>query len=72
MRLPREPESFFVNLEPLGLSRGMGAWLSHGIPTRDGTGVLCIARQILNHWTTRKVPTCRLAKRIGSHPAHPP
>ena len=50
----------------------MGAWLSHGIPTRDGTGVLHIAREILNHWTTRKVPTCRLAKRTGSHPAHPP
>lgn len=25
-------------------------------PTRDGTSVHCIARQILNHWTTRKVP----------------
>ena len=71
-RLPREPESFFINLEALGLSRGMGAWLSHGIPTRDGTGVLRIAREILNHWTIRKVPTCRLAKRTGSHPAHPP
>ena len=25
-------------------------------PTRDGTCVLCIARQILNHWTTKEVP----------------
>ena len=25
--------------------------------TRDRTCVLCIGRQILNHWTTREVPT---------------
>ena len=25
-------------------------------PTRDRTGIPCIARRILNHWTTRKVP----------------
>ena len=25
-------------------------------PTRDRTRVLCIGRQILNHWTTREVP----------------
>ena len=25
--------------------------------TRDRTHVLCIARQILNHWITREVPT---------------
>ena len=24
--------------------------------TRDGTHVCCIARQILNYWTTRKAP----------------
>ena len=24
--------------------------------TRDETGVPCIARQILNHWTTREAP----------------
>ena len=24
--------------------------------TRDGSGVSCIARQILNHWTTREAP----------------
>ena len=26
-------------------------------PTRDRTQILCIARQILNHWTTKDVPT---------------
>ena len=26
--------------------------------TRDRTCVLCIGRQILNHWTTREVPSC--------------
>ena len=25
-------------------------------PTRDQTHVLCIARRILNHWTTKEVP----------------
>ena len=28
--------------------------------TRDQTRVLCIARQILNHWTTREVPYARV------------
>ena len=26
-------------------------------PTRDWTHILCIARQILNHWTTKEVPS---------------
>ena len=28
----------------------------HGSPTRGGTHVPCIGRQILNHWSTREVP----------------
>ena len=40
-----------------------GAYLLHGTwvlssLTRDGTHVPCIARQMLNHWTTREVPHC--------------
>ena len=27
-----------------------------GSPTRGGTHVPCIGRQILNHWSTREVP----------------
>ena len=35
---------------------GLAAWWHDGSsPTRDETGVSCIARQILNHWTTREV-----------------
>ena len=26
--------------------------------TRDRTHIPCIAKQILNHWTTREVPSC--------------
>ena len=42
-------------------SRGAQAQLLRGMwdlssPTRDRTGILYIARRILNHWTTRKVP----------------
>ena len=37
------------------LPRGM--W-DLSFPTRDQTGIPCIARPILNHWTTREVPTC--------------
>ena len=38
------------------------AWLPHGMwdlssPTRDRTHVPCIGRWILNHWTTRGVPS---------------
>ena len=46
-----------------GLSScGTWAWLPRGMwdlssPTRDQTGVPCIARQVLNHWTTREVPS---------------
>ena len=29
---------------------------SYSSPTRDRTHSLCIARQILNHWTTREIP----------------
>jgi len=32
-----------------------GLW-DLGSPTRDWTNVLCIAKWILNHWTTREVP----------------
>ena len=32
-------------------------------PTRDQTLVPCIARQILNHWTTREAPTLVIIKR---------
>ena len=42
------------------------AWFFQGIwnlssLTRNWTYVLCIGRQILNHWTTRKVPLCHSA-----------
>ena len=34
----------------------LGLWdLSY--PTRDQTLIPCIARQVLNHWTTREVPS---------------
>ena len=41
------------------------AWFFQGIwnlssLTRNWTYVLCIGRQILNHWTTRKVPSVQL------------
>ena len=29
---------------------------------RDPTGVTCITKQILNHWTTRKASVCRFTK----------
>ena len=29
-------------------------------PTRDQTGISCIRRQILNHWTTRESPPSHL------------
>ena len=58
----------FLNLIVWGLS--CGTWdLQHGsqaqlpgglwdlsFQTRDQTHIPCIARQILNHWTTREVP----------------
>ena len=31
-------------------------WHVGSSPTRDGSGVSYIARQILNHWTTREAP----------------
>ena len=31
-------------------------WHVRSSGTRDETGVPCIARQILNHWTTREAP----------------
>ena len=42
-------------------SRGAQAYLPQGIwdlsyLIRDLTGVLCIARQILNHWNDREIP----------------
>ena len=40
-------------------------WYSGSSWTRDRTGVSCITRQILNHWTTREAPsTC--SERISS------
>ena len=43
-------------------SCGVQACLLHGVgnlssPTGDGTDVPSIAGQILNHWTTKEVPT---------------
>ena len=39
-------------------SRACG--LSTLTPTKDHTHIPCIARQILNHWTTREVLKCLL------------
>ena len=38
--------------------------------TRDGTHVPCIARWVINHWTSRKVPSCSLSC-LGSSLGHP-
>ena len=38
-------------------------------PTRDRTWVPCIARRILNHWTTRKVSVDTIMKLVRQHPA---
>ena len=35
---------------------GCSMWDS-SFPTRDQTPAPCVARQILNHWTTREVPS---------------
>ena len=53
----------YSNCNELGL-----LWLCHmalvalrhvgSFQARDQTGVPCIARQILNHWTTREAPRC--------------
>ena len=43
-------------LQPTGLVAQNGMW-DLSSPTRDWTRVACIARQIPNHWTTRKVPS---------------
>ena len=32
-------------------------------PTKDQTHILCIGRRILNHWTTREVPTSNCKRR---------
>ena len=44
------------------------AELPHGMwdlssPTGDPTGVPCIGRWILNHWTAREVPRCIFKER---------
>ena len=49
--------------EALGLSSACGTL--HGVwdlssLTKDQTGVPCIARWSLNHWTTREVPSFHL------------
>ena len=36
-------------------------------PTRDQTCIPCIGRQILNHWTTREVPSMRTFKKLSSN-----
>ena len=41
----------FVTLRHMGSSQ-----------TKDQTSVLCITRQILNHWTTREVPKLAFLK----------
>jgi len=51
---------FFICLAALDLSSSRQALLLRGMwdlssLTRDRTGVLCISRWILNHWTTREV-----------------
>ena len=41
----------------LGLQSAGSVVVTHGFRcSRDPTGVPCIARQILNHWTVREVP----------------
>ena len=36
-------------------------------PNRDQTHIPCIGRQILNHWTTREVPSMRTFKKLSSN-----
>ena len=38
----------------------------HSSPIRDGTRIPCIARVILNHWTTRKVHLIRIRRKMLS------
>ena len=37
-------------------------WHEGSSRTRDWTSVSCIARQILNHWTTREASECRILR----------
>ena len=40
-------------------------WYVESSQIRDQTGVPCIGRCILNHWTTREVPSFFLALLVG-------
>ena len=56
---------FFLSLQSVGSKpRGLKVAVVHGLScpslmgsswTRDWTHVLCVGRQILNHWTTREI-----------------
>ena len=57
-------------LAALGLCSGACAQLPLGMwdpssLTRDRTGVPCVERRILNHWTAREVPACLIAADVN-------
>ena len=49
-----------VDFSSCGTRGLVASWRVESSQTRDGTGVPCIGRQILKHWTTREVLGCNV------------
>ena len=49
-----------VDFSSCGTRGLVASWHVESSQTRDGTGVPCIGRQILKHWTTREVLGCNV------------